>query len=227
MSRRGTIRDGAKHDWRAGGASYDCAMRRNELSRAVAAYAVALAATLGLAACAPEAPATSATSTPAAVESPGPTAEPHAGDILSAEDAQQVNASWGRLTDDKAYPMPSGEWVLIKGNQPLPANVAQAVEAAIIPPFATNYASSTFDGATQKAANDARDAQEAATGRKTAIVIHGMNAVGASGEEPRWSVGGDTASYNGTSKDEAFAVAQAWVDQSPHTRILIVVDALG
>ena|GEM_PF-3839817 len=123
--------------------------------------------------------------------------------------------------------MPNGEWVLIKGGQPLPANVAQAVEAAIIPPFAANYVSSTFDGAKQEAANTARDAQEAATGRKTAIVIHAMNAVGMSGEEPRWSVGDNTAGYNGYSKDEALAVAQAWIDQSPHTRILIVVDALG
>lgn len=202
-------------------------MRRKERLRlAITVGAAVVVATLGLAGCAPGAPAPSATTQVAETASPEPTSEPQAGDTLSAEEAEQVNASWGRAIDDKAYPMPNGEWVLIKGGQPLPANVAQAVEAAIIPPFTANYVSSVFDGAKNEEANTARDTQEAATGRKTAIVIHAMSAT-SWGEEAVWAVGGDTASYNGPSRDEALAVAQAWIDQSPHTRILIVVDALG
>ena len=212
--------------WSVPEPSYDCAMpTKLRVRLAAAAAATLLLTTLGLAACAPEAAAPTATS-PVASETPDPAPEPVAGDVLSPEEAEGINAAWGRLTDDKAYQLPTGEWVLIKGGQPLPANVAQAVEAAIVPPYTASYLSSVFDGAKQEAANAARDAQEAATGRTTAIVIHGMSAV-ASGEEPAWFVGGDTPGYNGPSRDEALDVAQKWIDQAPHTRILIVVDALG
>lgn len=156
-----------------------------------------------------------------------PAPEPVAGDVLSADEAEQINAAWGRMTDDKAYQLPTGEWILIKGNEPLPASVAQAVETAVIPPYSAHYATAEFDAARAKAANAALDAQEAATGRKIILVIHRMNAVNASGEEARWSVAGDTAGHNGPSKDEAMAMAQKWIDKSPNTRILIVVDAVG
>jgi len=32
--------------------------------------------------------------------------------------------------------------------------------------------------------------------------------------------------YNGTSKDEAIAAAQSWVDKSPTVRALVVLDTL-
>lgn len=191
-------------------------------------------AAMGLAACAPgtddgntgPTPDPSSTSQPVETEAPTPAPEFNAGDPISAEEAAEMNAAYKNAGSDKAYQLPSGEFVVIKGGQPLPPNVVQAVEAAVIPPYSNTYQSSNFDAAKQEAANNAIDAQEAATGREAAIVVHGMSAT-ASGEEARWFTGVGTKGYNGTSREEAIAHAQKWVDVSPNTRYLIVVDALG
>lgn len=196
-----------------------------------------LVAALGLAACAPAntdspAPADpSATSTPVTdpVETPAP-ADPVAGmksgDTISADVARDLNAKWGRVVDDRGYQMPNGEYVLLKGNKPLPEKVTQAVTEVVTPKAAQNYQAHDFNQSSADAWNAAKDAQEAATGRQIAFVIHGMNASGPGKWEPKWSVGGNTEGYNGDSKEEAIAVAQKWVNVSPGARAVVVVDAL-
>lgn len=146
------------------------------------------------------------------------------GDPIDAELAATIDQSWLELTDDKAYQMPDGTFVLIKGGEPLPEKVVQAVTAVVKPLAARNYQARDYDQAASEAMFSAQRAQEDVTGRKAAYVVHAWGPKAAGGWEPRWSVGGDTPGYSGTSKDEAMAVASGWVNQNPNTRMLIVID---
>lgn len=188
---------------------------------------IALAASLGLAACAPEPKPSTSSQAAVATETPTPAPEPVAGDVLSPEDAEQINSSWGLATDDKAYQLPTGEWVLIKGNEPLPANVAQAVEVTFIEAYVPAFKSSVHNPDAAQTSWDTRIEQEALTGRKTAIALHAMSALPGGGEEPMWVVIADGVDHQGQDANAAIALAQQWVDQSSNTRILIVVDAVG
>lgn len=149
------------------------------------------------------------------------------GSPISAEDAAKINAAWGRVVDDKAYQMPDGQYVLIKGGEPLPENVNQAVYGSVAPPVSTAFSTHEFDAASQEAMNAAIAVQEAATGRNVVVVIHGMGAAPGGGGTPMWGVAGGNNDYTGTSREEAIAAAQKWVDQSPNGRMIIVVDAVG
>ncbi|MGH8953692.1 MAG: hypothetical protein ACRDVF_01630 [Microbacterium sp.] len=199
--------------------------------RPTAPIAVAVLATLAVSGCAPAPlpdPTFSSQPVEAPVETDAPEPEQTSGAPISAEEAAEINASWGRVVDDRAYQMPDGQFVLIKGGEPLPENVNQAVYGAVAPPTDVAFSTHVFNAANQEAMNAAIEAQEAATGRKAVVVIHGMGASpdGSSGT-PMWGVAGGNDDYTGTSKEEALAAAQKWVDQSPSGRMIIVVDAVG
>lgn len=202
------------------------------LKRTNAVVALFVLSVLALASCAAEPVGATPSSVAESVEPSAPPSTPSpelkAGDILSQDAAEKINASWGRATDDKAYLIPSGEYVLIKGNEPLPEVVSSTVVQTVTPLGVEQGRSSKANPDAQIAFNDSVEEQENATGRKIAIVIYAMNAISHDSEEPRWSMGsGIGGGYNGTSREEAIAIAQGWVDKSPFTRMMVVIDALA
>lgn len=212
---------------------------RSKAPLAAVALSMVPVAAMGLAACSPDSGGPEEITSPEPgvsqpvvdpVETATPEPEPElrAGDVLEEADASKINSSWGKPTDDRAYQMPSGEYVLLKGGEPLPANVSEAATQQVLPSGTAQGKTSKYNPDVQAAFDNAVKAQEEATGRKIAVVLHAMNSIPETGgEAPRWSIGSKTGGgYNGTSREEALAVAQRWVDQSPGTRAMIVVDAL-
>lgn len=188
-------------------------------------------------ACAPEpaeaGPASTA-SAPEAVATPTEAPDPLeglvSGDAISAEVAAELNASWGTQSDHRGYQLPSGEWVLLKGLEPLPANAYQAVHDAVVasiqwPLFRTSDAPST--DAAYALFYAALDQQEALTGRKITLALHTMSADPVRGDVPMWVAGMHMAqAYDGT-REGAIAHAQEWVDVSPGVRVMLVIDGLA
>lgn len=153
-----------------------------------------------------------------------------AGDTVPAEDASEINASWGGPMDDKAYQMPDGAYVLIKGGQPLPENVRQQVTSSMTSKSSALHNSSEYDVSASSALREERLAQEAATGRKTTYVTHAMNALPDGTRAARWTTDATisgSGSYDGTSREEAIALAMEWVNKSPETREVIVLNTIG
>lgn len=202
--------------------------------------ALALVSVLLLSACAAD-PAATGISEPRSTATTGATSTPDAstreadpldgvtsGEPIDAELASTINAAWREYTHDKAYPMPDGTFVLIKGGEPLPENVKTAIAGVLTPLSAAASEPGKYDDANAAALRDARIAQEEASGRKVTFVTHAWNAMPTGGHAPRWSTDAKTMGfhYNGTSKDEAIAAAQSWVDKSPTVRALVVLDTL-
>ncbi|MFJ4044150.1 hypothetical protein ACIPV2_00205 [Microbacterium sp. NPDC089987] len=151
------------------------------------------------------------------------------GDPIDAELASTINQSWSGLADDKAYQMPSGEWVYLKGNEPLPTNVHDAVTGILLEAGRPQLVTSRYDESATIRFNEAQKAQAQALGRHIIIVIHAMNSDPNGGpDHPLWSTGtAQTGGYSGTSEAEARAVVQSWVDKSPGTRAMVVLDGLA
>jgi len=203
-----------------------------------AASAVVTLTLLALVACAPEpvqagpAPAVSASESRTPTEAPDPLEGLVSGDVIPAEVAAELNASWGKQSDHRGYPMPSGEWVLLKGLEPLPANVHQAVHDAAVGSIQWPLFRSSNEEQT-RAVHDIFHAavvqQELLTGRKITYVLHAMSFDQSSMRDvPRWVAGAQIGrQYNGTSREEAIAHAQKWVDDSPGARVMLVIDALA
>ncbi|MDQ4214064.1 hypothetical protein [Microbacterium capsulatum] len=162
-----------------------------------------------------------------APKSADPVASAKVGDTVNEADAAKINESFRRGNDPKAYHLPSGEWVVVKGTEPLPPKVTEAVTNVITPLGAGIVQSSEVNVPAKNAYRAGIAAQEAATGKSIIVVLHGMSYIG-NGDAPRWMVGVPSPErYEGESKEEAIAVAQKWVDSSPTTRVMLVVDALG
>lgn len=217
--------------------------------RGIVLTTIALAGIITLASCAPtptETPAPTETpisqpsaqpTTPVETEAPAeePAEEPEApatdiqaGETVDAATAEKLNSEWRSAEDDKAYTLPDGSNVVIKGGQPLPEPVIAAVTDKVA---AAGAGQNVSDGiAAGKAAGDAvraLKAETANTGRSGVLITHAMSTSGPDGAQtPTYGVslpqGGPYSTY-----EEALAAAQAWVDISPDTRYIVFVDTLG
>lgn len=216
-------------------------IQRTPSTRGIALTTIALVGALTLAGCTPSSETAAEPTAPSVTQpttAPTQTAEPApepaepvedaaAGDVIDAQWAAELNDSWAKATDPRAYELPDGTHVYVEGNAPLPEVVKEAVTAAVVPTGVQAGSSSGDDPAAQIAFNDARAAQEAATGRTLVTVLHALNAVPGGTSVAKWTVGNPTSGYSGDSREEAILFAQAWVDKSPGTRAMIVVDALS
>ena len=197
----------------------------------VAAAVLVLAATFGITGCASEnapeaAPAPVGTDEVTAAPE-DPTAGLVAGDVVPADVAEKINADPGMYVD-RAYPMPDGTFVFVDGDAPAPAAVLEAAAKAVLAETGSALAGAdspeTFNSGFA-ALSDALTPQWRATGKTLTYV--GQISAGnpsAPGWIPIWVIdkAGPVGSY--TSKQEAVAAAQAWVDEEPAKRGLIIVD---
>ncbi|WP_158297146.1 hypothetical protein [Zhihengliuella sp. ISTPL4] len=111
----------------------------------------------------------------------------------------------------------------------MPKNVHDAVAGILMEVGRPQLVTSRANNSVAIRFREAEKVQEEAVGRHIVLVIHAMNADPQGGpERPRWSTGdAETDGYNGTSKAEATAIVQSWVDKSPGTRTMIVLDGLA
>lgn len=177
-------------------------------------------------------PAPTSTSTAAPTETPAPAApvvDAATGDAIDAQSAEQLNAAARSKADDRAYQLPDSTWVFLRAGDPLPEPVLAAASAAAVAQSAgindTTNSDTQGAGITRMLAE--AEAQAAATGKSFAVVTHLMSRDGATQSwQPAWGVNQGNSEPFATLA-EATAYAQAWVDKSPETRAILVVDTLG
>lgn len=154
--------------------------------------------------------------------------ELNAGDIVDAKTAETINSASHQMGTDRAYQLPSGEHVLIKAGEPVPTSVVDVVAARGEEAGGANLGSADGGVAPQAALEmiKAVDAEASAVGRTAIIVRHAMSATGPGTAAPMWGVTRLNQQPFDTF-ESAMVAAQGWVDQSPATRYIVVIDALN
>lgn len=163
--------------------------------------------------------------TPTAAPTPTDPAEGFAtGDVVDAATADQINTSWDAYNDDKAYQMADGSYVLIKGGEPVPAEVTADGNASLVELGATTAAMGGFTSQADDAMiviAAAADEKAIVAGKVGAVVLSVggawtvLNAhnVFSSIVEPGWVPG---------SRDAAIAVAEAWAAEGAGARTYFI-----
>lgn len=203
--------------------------------KTMTAVMLAVAGTVVLAGCAPEAPAPTETPTVAA-PSPEPTSTPDpaedtpvgveallenakAGDVVDAETAAEINANAYMASKPRAYALPTGEHVLVLPDEPLPAPVVEAVDQKATDAANTGDRNSSIVADIDAAVLAMQEAEKKTTGRTVIPIVYIPGAL----DERKWGVY-PPISEAFVSKEEAVARAEQYAAPSPNAYVIVVVE---